>query len=60
MAIRANADALGPNVHIIYAGDFNLTGGSGEAAYQTLISAGNGQAHDPVNRRGTGPTPRRS
>ncbi len=50
--IRADADALGPNVHIIYAGDFNLTGGSTEAAYQTLIAAGNGQAKDPVNPAG--------
>ncbi len=50
--IRADADALGPSAHIIYAGDFNLTGGSSEAAYQTLIAAGNAQAHDPVNAAG--------
>jgi len=50
--IRTDANALGPNAHIIYSGDFNLTGGSGEAAYQTLIGPGNGQAHDPVNPAG--------
>jgi endonuclease/exonuclease/phosphatase family metal-dependent hydrolase len=48
-AIRADADALGPNQHIIFAGDFNMTGGSSEAMYQTLVNmAGDGQAHDPV------------
>src|SRR5262249_11096673 len=46
--IRANADALGAAAHIIYSGDFNLTGGSAEAMYQTLTAAGNGQAHDPA------------
>ncbi len=34
--------------HIIYAGDWNINGSS-EAAYQTLIAAGTGQAFDPVN-----------
>ncbi len=50
-AIRADADALGQGVNIIYAGDFNLQGSS-EAAYQTLLSAGNGQAFDPINLPG--------
>ena len=46
--VRADADAAGPNTHIIYSGDFNLSTGT-EAAYQTLIAAGNGQAQDPGN-----------
>ncbi len=53
-AIRADADALGPSAHIIYAGDFNLTSGSSETAYQTLLAAGNGQANDPLNATGWG------
>lgn len=49
-AVRADADALPANSHILYAGDFNLTGGSNEQAYQTLLaSGGNGQAFDPLN-----------
>jgi endonuclease/exonuclease/phosphatase family metal-dependent hydrolase len=51
-AVRANADALGQGAHLIYAGDFNLYR-STEAAFQTLISAGAGQAFDPINRVGT-------
>jgi hypothetical protein len=46
-AIRADADALGDGVNIIYAGDFNLYS-NGEAAYTTFLSAGNGQAIDPL------------
>ncbi len=46
--IRANADALGSSAHIIYAGDYNLTGGSAEAMYQTLTASGAGQANDPA------------
>lgn len=46
-AIRANADALGSGVHIIYAGDWNIYTNT-EAAYQTFLSAGNGQAIDPL------------
>lgn len=49
--IRADADALGAGTHIIYAGDFNLKTSS-EAAYQTMLSAGAGQARDPLNRPG--------
>jgi hypothetical protein len=45
--IRADADALGPNVPILYTGDHNLFEASSTPSYQTLISAGNGQAHDP-------------
>ncbi|MBX7102714.1 MAG: hypothetical protein K1X57_01440 [Gemmataceae bacterium] len=50
-AIRADADALGQGVNIIYAGDFNSYSSS-ESFYQELLSAGNGQAFDPVNRPG--------
>ncbi len=48
IGVRANGDALGEGTHIIYAGDFNVYNSS-EPAYQTLISAGNGQAFDPIN-----------
>jgi endonuclease/exonuclease/phosphatase family metal-dependent hydrolase len=47
--IRQDADALGPSAHVIYAGDFNLTGGSAEPAYQTLVAPGNGKAYDPAD-----------
>ncbi len=46
--VRTDADALGANTHIIYSGDFNMTTSS-EAAYQTTLAAGNGQAYDPAN-----------
>jgi endonuclease/exonuclease/phosphatase family metal-dependent hydrolase len=45
--IRANSDALGQGASVIYAGDFNMYSAN-EAAYQKLISAGNGQAVDPL------------
>jgi hypothetical protein len=51
-SIRTDVDALGNGVHAIYAGDFNMRS-SFETAYQTLLSAGNGQAFDPINRPGT-------
>ncbi len=51
-AIRADADALGQGVNIVYAGDFNLYT-STEDAYQEFLSAGNGQAFDPINRPGS-------
>ncbi len=50
--VRADADALGQGAQILYTGDFNLYTSS-EAAYQTLLSAGNGQAFDPINRPGS-------
>ena len=50
--IRADADALGAGTSIIYVGDFNLQGSS-EAAYQSYLAAGNGQAFDPINRPGS-------
>ena len=49
--VRANADALGANVPILYTGDFNDTG-TDEAMSVTLMRAGNGQAFDPINRSG--------
>ena len=51
IAIRADADALGPNKNIMYTGDFNVYGAA-EAAFQTLIAPGNGQAIDPINQVG--------
>jgi hypothetical protein len=51
-AIRTNSDALGQGAHAIYAGDYNIQTSSG-TAYQHLLSAGNGQALDPVNRPGS-------
>ena len=50
-ALRANSDALGDDLHAIYAGDYNIRS-SFEAMYQTLTAAGNGQAFDPLNRSG--------
>jgi hypothetical protein len=46
--VRANSDALGEGTHAIYVGDFNVYR-STEAMYQTLLAAGVGQAHDPLN-----------
>ena len=46
--IRTNAATLGPNAHIIYAGDYNTTS-STEAAYKTMVASGVGQAIDTVN-----------
>ncbi len=52
VAIRNDAYGLGPNAHIIYAGDYNLND-STEAAYQTMISTtvhlGIGKAIDTLN-----------
>ena len=50
-SIRNDIDALGDGIHAIYAGDFN-TYSSNEAGYQKLLSAGNGQAFDPINTPG--------
>jgi hypothetical protein len=47
--IRADADALGPTAHILYTGDHNLFGSSGEPSYQTLMGPGVAQAHDPAS-----------
>jgi hypothetical protein len=51
LQVRADADALGDGVHILYTGDFNAHS-SNEAAERTLLSAGSGQAFDPINRLG--------
>lgn len=51
-SVRNNADALGQGAHLIYAGDFNIRSSS-EAMYVELLSAGNGQAFDPINTPGT-------
>jgi hypothetical protein len=45
--MRQTSDLLAAGTHIIYLGDFNLTGGAAEAAYSKMLSAGNGQAFDP-------------
>lgn len=49
--LRNNADALGQGIHIIYAGDFNMTGSS-EGAWTNLLAAGNGQAFDSADSPG--------
>ncbi|QDU54431.1 PEP-CTERM sorting domain-containing protein [Aeoliella mucimassa] len=51
VSIRNNSDDLGQGTHAIYAGDYNMYTSS-EPAFQELISAGNGQANDPVNQVG--------
>jgi len=50
-AIRDDADTLG-NENILYVGDFNAYH-STEAFYQELLSAGPGQAFDPINQPGS-------
>lgn len=50
--VRADADALGPGVRILYTGDFNIYG-SNESMWSTLTAPGNGQGADPLNRPGT-------
>lgn len=55
-AVRNNADSLGAGVPIIYAGDFNVRS-SGEASFQQLLSAGHGQAFDPIEASGTASAP---
>ena len=52
-AIRANSDALGEGASAIYAGDHNFYfSDSQEPAWGKLVSAGAGQANDPLNRVG--------
>ncbi len=55
-SIRTNAtfgsDALGEGAHALFVGDYNMQS-SGEAAFQTLIAAGAGQANDPIDRLGS-------
>ncbi len=50
--VRTSADALGEGTHIIYAGDFNVRS-SFESSYAELLSAGNGQAFDPIDTPGS-------
>ena len=47
IALRSNADALGPTAHVMFMGDWNLYT-SAESAYQTMTSAGNSQGIDPL------------
>lgn len=49
--VKMSGDALTEGTHIIYAGDFNIQSSS-EASYAELLSAGNGQAFDPINTPG--------
>ena len=51
--IRADADGLPDGTNVMYVGDFNVYT-SNEVAYQKLLSAGNGQAFDPVASPGWG------
>ncbi len=46
------SDALGQGAHVIYAGDYNIQS-SNQDMYQTLLSAGNGQAFDPLDAPGS-------
>lgn len=49
--LRANLDGLGEGTSAILAGDYNIQS-SFEDSYQTLLSAGNGQAFDPISSPG--------
>jgi len=49
---RADADGLGDGANVIYVGDWNLYTAS-EAAFQTMLSAGAGQAFDPIDKIGS-------
>lgn len=46
-ALRTNANALGAGQHIIFVGDYNLYTNT-EAAYQTMLAAGNAKCFDPL------------
>jgi hypothetical protein len=46
------SDALGDGAHALFVGDYNMRSSS-EAAFQTLIAPGPGQANDPIDRLGT-------
>ena len=49
--VRSDADQLGSDANIIYAGDFNLSGSS-EAAYTSITASGAGSAFDPADVQG--------
>ncbi len=47
--LRNNADALGPDANVVFAGDFNF-GDNGEAGYLNLLGGnGNTNASDPID-----------
>jgi len=50
--IRNNSATLPANARILYVGDYNPTGGSGEVGYQTIIAPGINQGIDPMNPSG--------
>jgi endonuclease/exonuclease/phosphatase family metal-dependent hydrolase len=50
--IRNNSATLPANARILYVGDYNPTGGSSEAGYQTIIAPGANQGIDPLNPSG--------
>jgi endonuclease/exonuclease/phosphatase family metal-dependent hydrolase len=50
--IRNNSATLPANARILYVGDYNPTGGSSEAGYQTIIAPGINQGIDPMNPSG--------
>lgn len=50
--VRSDADALGAGAAALYTGDFNIQSSS-EGMYSTLLSAGTGQAVDPINTPGS-------
>jgi hypothetical protein len=50
--IRNNSATLPANARILYVGDYNPTGGSGEVGYQTIIAPGINQGIDPINPSG--------
>ena len=50
--IRNDSATLPGNARILYVGDYNSTGGSSEAGYQTIIAPGVNQGLDPMNPSG--------
>jgi PKD repeat protein len=50
--IRDDSATLPANARILYVGDYNPTGGSSEAGYQTIIAPGINQGIDPMNPSG--------
>jgi PKD repeat protein len=50
--IRNDSATLPANARILYVGDYNPTGGSTEAGYQTIIATGVNQGIDPMNPSG--------
>ena len=50
--IRNDSANLPADARILYVGDYNPTGGSSEAGYQTIIASGINQGIDPMNPSG--------